>query len=248
MFDTHIHLQLLPQNVNVTGPVLVPAVTQKDWHVLLEQFAGLPNVWLALGLHPQQVDCWCEAYRHQLKCLLRHPQVVAIGEVGLDAAVDASDDVQEIALRQQIRLALEVGKPLILHCYKRYGRLLEILQQESAVTVGGIVHGFSASVEVALALHKLGFGIGVGRLILNNKARRLAEAIPQLPAEMLVLETDAPWPQHYGSQDWTTVLTQIVEKIALLRNESEHDVLNYTEYNARRLLKLAQYCDGEVSC
>lgn len=238
MFDTHIHLQLLPQNVNVAGPVLVPAVVQKDWRYLVEQFADLPNVWLALGLHPQQVDCWCEASRQQLKALLRHPRVVAIGEVGLDAAVEASDDVQEIALRQQIRLALEEGKPLILHCYKRYGRLLEILQQESAGTVGGIVHGFSSSVEVAIALHKLGFGIGVGRVILNDKARRLAEAIIQLPTEMIVLETDAPWPEHYGSQDWTAVLKQIVEKIARLRNESEHDVVNYTECNARRLLTL----------
>ncbi|OQY22632.1 MAG: hypothetical protein B6I37_06890 [Desulfobacteraceae bacterium 4572_35.2] len=238
MFDTHIHLQLLPQYVKSTGFALVPAVTQKDWHVLVEQFADQPNVWLALGLHPQHVDCWCAEYRHQLQRLLRHPQVVAIGEVGLDAVVEASDDQQEVVLRQQVRLALEVGKPLILHCYKRYGRLLEILQQESADTVGGIVHGFSASVEVAIALQKLGFGIGVGRLILNDKARRLAEAIPQLPAEMLVLETDAPWPQHYGPQNWTTVLAHIVEKIARLRNESEHEVLNYTQCNAQRLLKL----------
>lgn len=246
MFDTHIHLHLLPQNLNVAGPVLVPAVTQKDWHLMLEQFAGQPNVWLALGLHPQQVDGWCEVYRQQMQSLLSYPQVVAIGEVGLDAAVEPKDDKQEVALRQQIRLAIEVGKPLILHCYRRYGRLIEILQQESAATVGGIVHGFSASVEVALVLHRLGFGIGIGRVILNDKARRLAEAVTRLPAEMLVLETDAPWPKHYGEQDWTTVLTRIVEKIARLRNDSEHDVLNYTQSNARRLLKLSADRISEV--
>lgn len=246
MFDTHIHLHMLPHHREVTTAVLVPAVTQQDWHLMLEQFADQPNIWLALGLHPQQVDRWCEAYRHELKCLLRHPQVVAIGEVGLDATLECSDDEQENVLRQQIRLALEVEKPLILHCYKRYGRLLEILQQESAATVGGIVHGFSASVEVALALHRLGFGIGVGRVILNDNARRLAEAVMQLPGEMLVLETDAPWPQHFGSQDWTAVLTHIVEKIARLRNESEHEVINYTECNARRLLKLPANWKSEV--
>ncbi|MBW2185858.1 MAG: TatD family hydrolase [Deltaproteobacteria bacterium] len=246
MFDTHIHLHLLPQQLKMSGPVLVPAVTQEDWHLMLAQFADQPNVWLALGLHPQQVDCWCETCRQQLKRLLHHPQVVAIGEVGLDAALESSDENQEIVLRQQIRLALEVGKPLILHCVKRYGRLLEILQQESAATVGGIVHGYSASVEVALALHKLGFGIGVGRLILNDKARRLAEAVTQLPAEMLVLETDAPWPQHYGPQDWTAVLTHIGQKIAQLRNESEQDVLNTTQDNARRLLKLSAGWKSEV--
>lgn len=246
MFDTHIHLHLLPEHLNVASPVLVPAVTQKDWSLMLEQFSGQPNVWLALGLHPQQVGCWCEAYRQQLKSLLHHPQVIAIGEVGLHAALESSDEEQEIALRQQIRLALEVGKPLSLHCYKRYGRLLEILQQESAATVGGIVHGFSASVEVALALQKLGFGVGVGRVILNDKARRLAEVVTQLPAEMLVLETDAPWPKHYGPQDWTAVLTHIVEKIAQLRNESELEVLNYTQGNARRLLKLPAEPTSEV--
>lgn len=238
MFDTHIHLQLLPAGATLAGPVLVPAVTQQDWQLLLEQFANQSNVWLALGLHPQQIDCWCESHRHQLQRLLSHPKVVAIGEVGLDATAAAADDDQEIALRQQIRLAVEARKPLILHCYKRYGRLLEILQQESAVEVGGIVHGFSASIEVARALDRLGFAIGVGRLILNDRARRLASAVTQLPAEMLVVETDAPWPKHYGTQDWTAVLTQIVEKIAQLRHESEHDVVNYTEGNARRLLSV----------
>lgn len=246
MFDSHIHLHLLPQHLDVAGPVLVPAVGQKDWHILLEQFAQRPNIWLALGVHPQQVGSWCEAYRQQLKYLLRHHRVVAIGEVGLDAAVEFDDDLQESVLRQQIRLALEAGKPLILHCYKRYGRLLEILHQESAIRVGGIVHGFSASVEVALALHEMGFGIGIGRVILNHKARRLVEAVSQLPQEMLVLETDAPWPQHYGPQDWHAILTQIVERISQLRHESEQDVINYTQYNAQRLLKLSANETGEV--
>ncbi len=74
----------------------------------------------------------------------------------------------------------------------------------------------------------------------------VAEAVTQLPAEMLVLETDAPWPQHYGPQDWTAVLTHIGQKIAQLRNESEQDVLNTTQDNARRLLKLSAGWKSEV--
>lgn len=238
MFDTHIHLQRLGQSFMPTDPVLVPAVSQEEWQPLLRQFADKVNVWLALGLHPQHAESWCEIYRQQLRQALSFPQVVAVGEVGLDAGFKLTAADQERALRQQIRLAVAAQKPLILHCYKRYGRLLELLQQESAAQVGGIVHGFSGSIEVALSLHALGFGVGIGRVILNDHARRLIAAVTQLPRGMLVLETDAPWPQHFGAQDWSAVLVKIVEKIAQLRRESEFDVVNYTQCNAYRLLRL----------
>lgn len=238
MFDTHIHLQRLESRFKLVGPVVVPAITPQEWQPLLQRFTTGGNVWLALGVHPQHGECWCESYRQQLEQSLSYPQVVAVGEVGLDAGLKLSAVDQEAVLRQQICLAVAAGKPLILHCHKRYGRLLELLQQESADKVGGIVHGFSGSIEMAYSLYALGFGVGIGRVILNDRARRLREAVTQLPEEMLVVETDAPWSQHYGEQDWTHVLAQVVAKIALLRGESVSNVEKYTDRNAYRLLKI----------
>lgn len=243
MFDTHIHLHRLEQSFTPLGSALVPAVRQKEWQSLLHQFADMADVWLALGLHPQYAKDWCERYRLQLQQQLLQPQVVAVGEVGLDARLQLSAEDQEEVFRQQIRLAVAAGKPLILHCYKRYGRLLELLRLESAAQVGGIVHGFSSSAEVAISLHALGFGIGVGRVILSDHARRLIEVVTQVPPEMLVVETDAPWPKHYGEQDWTLVLTQVVARIAQLRGESECTVAKYTERNGYRLLRLSNGCN-----
>lgn len=240
MFDTHIHLQRLEHPFQPICSIVVPAVTAQEWQPLLQQFAKSENVWLALGLHPQYGECWCERYRQQLEDALLCPQVVAVGEVGLDAGLKLSATEQEIVLRQQIRIAVAAEKPLILHCYKRYGRLIELLQEESAQRVGGIVHGYSGSVEVAYILQTLGFGVGIGRVVLNDRARRLSEVVKQLPETMLVVETDAPWPQHYGKQDWTLVLAQIVAKIAMLRGESESRVAQYTERNALRLLALSK--------
>lgn len=242
MFDTHIHLQRLEQLFTPAYPVLVPAVTQQEWQPLMQRYADTPNTWLALGLHPQYGACWCEEFALQLERGLLCPQVVAVGEVGLDAGLQLSAEQQENLLRHQIRLAVAARKPLIIHCYKRYGRLLELLQQESAYKVGGIIHGYSGSAEVAYSLHALGFGVGIGRVILNDRAQRLRGVVMTSLPEMLVVETDAPWPPHFPPQDWAATLMQIVDKIAQLRCESAHEVEDYTDRNATRLLKLPNHC------
>jgi len=252
LFDSHIHLQLMQSEAfwpDNTDWVLVPAVRPKEWARMLTSYADNSKVWLALGVHPQYAHEWDQYRAKQLRQLLGQPRVVAVGEAGLDAKVNADMDGQrwqQHVLEEQIELAVEMKKPLILHCYKRYDVLMRMLQQEVRCIVGGVVHGYSGSSELALQLWRLGFAIGIGRNILNPRARRLRATVTVLPDEAYVIETDAPWPAAalmHGDQGKTEAegansLMQIAIQVAELRRQSLQHVAAVTAANARRIMKL----------
>lgn len=237
LFDSHLHAQHLPPSGQFAPPALVVAIAQHEWPALVEHYADGPQTWLALGVHPQHAGGWCEAWRQQLQQLLQLPGVVAVGEVGLDGGVSQVSAVQQQqALRAQLQLAVLAGKSLILHCHKQYAAMLELLQQEQAQRVGGIVHGFSGSVEVARQFWQLGFGLGIGRVVLNPAARRLPQVVAALPLAALVLESDAPC--RGAETDNLPLLTAVAERVAAIRGIALAEVATQTAQNARRLLRL----------
>ncbi|MCD6527096.1 MAG: TatD family hydrolase [Desulfuromonas sp.] len=238
LFDSHIHCQRLAAEDHYCRPCLVPAVTAGEWSQMIARFGAQSETWLALGVHPQGSDGWDEARRRQLADYLSHPAVVAVGEIGLDGSLDVTSQIQEQAFRQQLQLAVAVGKPVVIHGFRCFDRLLSILKQEQVQRVGGIVHGFSASVELAEQLCDLGLGIGVGRVLINPSARRLPAVVAALPAQVLVVETDAPWRSAPLGTDWQTILLQIVQRLAELRGWSVEYAAAVTTQNARRLLHL----------
>lgn len=245
LFDSHVHLQLLNEPLlSAFTPALVPAVAEEDWLPLLRNYAGVDNLWLALGVHPQYAHQWHAQSLLILRQLCAHPRVVAIGEVGLDRHITSADQsLQRQVLGAQIRLAVELNKPLILHCYKQYAALIEILhncQATGSAGVGGIVHGFSGSPELALRLWKMGFALGIGRVVLNDRARRLRATVEQLPAAAIVLETDAPWPLKSGGggENGVGSLGRIAERVAALRGQTLAEVAAMNSTNLYRILKL----------
>lgn len=245
LFDSHIHCQLLNAGDRYCSPCLVPAVSAHQWSSMVSRFAAEPEVWLALGVHPQASTEWCDGLRTELAAYLGHPSVVAVGEIGLDGHLDINLDLQEQVFRQQLQLAVAADKPVIVHAFRCYDRLLTILKQEQVDRVGGIVHGFSASADIAKHLCDMGVGIGVGRIVLNSKARRLPEAISCLPDHMLVVETDAPWRSSLeAGYDWTQALVKIISRLAALRGCSVEKMAEITATNSRRLLKLN--CDNSL--
>jgi TatD DNase family protein len=127
---------------------------------------------------------------------------VAIGEIGLDPAYAVSMERQEQAFRDQIRLAVSLGLPVLVHCRRAFQRTLRILQEEHAHQVGGIMHAFSGSPEMAREFIKLGFVISISGMLTRETAVRPIRLVRELPPENLVLETDAPdmTPQRYRGQ------------------------------------------------
>ena len=245
-FDTHIHLfapewRQSPQELSADAAaagidlMLMPGVRVADWPALLALARQLAGVYLAPGLHPAYADQWSPAAAEQLKTLTETEEVVAIGEIGLDAVTGPTLDEQERVFRAQLQIALDAGLPVLLHSRKTTGRVLEILRElEVGRRVGGIWHGFSGSVQVARELAELGFRIGVGPILLRASARKLPQAVLDLPGDALVLETDAP-----DMIDGPAGLLQVAAKLAELKGWSLAETARITSRNARQLFRLS---------
>jgi TatD DNase family protein len=254
LFDTHVHLDALllvealeeeVRRARLAGIAyfVVPGVDRKGWRRILEVAQTVNGAWAAPGLHPLAAGEWCPECERELQRLLVEPKVVAIGEIGLDALLPSpSLAVQEQAFRAQVRLAIAAGRPVLIHCRQAMGRLLDILREEGAERVGGIFHAFSGSLETALQGIRLGFAIGVGGTVTYPNARRLPEVVQQIPAEWLVLETDAPdlAPHpHRGEVNRPAWLRLVVRRVAELRGWSEAETARITTENAKRILRIA---------
>ncbi len=254
LFDTHVHLDRLPAELDPAseaaqarregiGHFLVPGVLPRDWHALISVVESIPGALAAPGVHPLASVDWNPGAVAGLEALLSLESVVAIGEIGLDGTPGMPPALeQEQALRDLIRIAVAAGLPMVLHCRKATGRLLEILRQEGAARVGGIWHGFSGSLETAHAAIDLGFGLAFGGPLTWPGARRAPQVLQALPAESIVLESDAPDlpPAPYrGQVNRPCYLRLIAEQVGHLRHWTPEQTARITTANAQRLLRLA---------
>ena len=254
LFDTHVHLDASPLAEDLEeevrrarqagiGYFVVPGVDRSGWRRVLEVAQAVSGAWAAPGLHPLAAGEWCPECELELQRLLAEPKVVAIGEIGLDALLPSpSLAVQEQAFRVQLRLAIAARRPVLIHCRQATERLLRILQEEGAEQVGGIFHAFSGSLQTAFQGIRLGFAIGVGGTVTYPNARRLPEVVREVPAEWLLLETDAPdlAPHpHRGEVNRPAWLPLVARRVAEIRGWSEEDTARITTENARRVLKIA---------
>jgi TatD DNase family protein len=240
--DTHIHLvasgvegraDIWVESAAAVGIdcLIQPGVRIGDWDVLVSLAQRHPNVYAAPGIHPMCSDQWDDEAALRLKELIRHPKVVAIGEIGLDAVVGPALEVQEGALRAQLQIALDHDLPVLLHCRNKKGALLEILRElDIGRRIGGVWHGFSGSLPFARELVDLGFAIGVGPILLRHNARKLVEVVAALPSSAIVLETDlpdmAPAPEE---------LLKVAKKISEIKSLTLKDVAKVTTKNVLRL-------------
>ena len=247
LVDTHSHLDYLsglPQALTAArscgiGGWVVPGVDPADWPRLLSTVATTPGAWAAPGVHPLAAGSWRPELAARLRQLAADPCTLAIGEIGLDRLAGPSLAVQEAVCREQIAIARDTGRPLLLHCRGATGRLLELLRSERAAEVGGIAHAFSA----ARSLIGLGFALGIGGVVTFPEARRLAEVVGAVPAEWLVLESDAPdLPPHpyRGEVNRPEWLTLVAARVAELRGWTAAKTARVTTANARRILRLPQ--------
>lgn len=253
LFDTHVHLDALLPARRLAGEVrqarragvgrfLVPGVRREGWPDLMAAVRSVPGALAAPGLHPQAAHLWNEEAAAGLRELLGAPESAAVGEIGLDGLLAGpSPQVQERAFREQLRLAIEARLPVLIHCRRATARLMAILRQEGAQRVGGILHAFSGSPETALEGISLGFAIGFGGALTYPGARRAPEVLARIPAEWVVLETDAPdlAPHpHRGEANRPCWLPLVARRAAEIRGWSGRETAGITTSNARRVLHL----------
>jgi TatD DNase family protein len=207
------------------------------------------RVFATVGFHPHDAKTADATALAELRELARHPQVVAMGEMGLDFYRDRSPrDVQRRVFGQQLQLAAELGKPVIVHDREAHAETLDILRrwvaesQPEPCAYRGVFHCFSGDLALAEAAIELGFFIGVDGPITYRNARRLQAIVKALPLDRLLVETDAPFlvPQPYGRRDRNepAYARLVADKIAALKNLSLAEIAQATTANAQVLFQL----------
>ena len=201
-----------------------------------------PFIYAAVGLHPDYSASWDEDAREKLIKLSAQPKCVAIGEIGLDYYYEVPDrEVQKVAFREQLALAKELEKPVIIHSRDAAKDTLDFIKDSGIREQGGIMHCFSYSPEVAVECLMYGFYIGVGGALTFKNARKLPEVVEMCPLERLVIETDCPYMApvpHRGMRNDTRYLSYVCSRIAEIKKISVEEVERITCENAMRVYRI----------
>lgn len=256
MIDSHCHLDFDVYNdrrmtllddcarLGVTS-IIIPGVSVAQSHELIrlkhEHQTGPCKLYTGAGLHPWWVDKTTQSLADtvaELEPLLNRS--VAIGECGLDALIDLPIDEQLPWFEAQLQLACDFHKPLIIHVRKTHPQTLALLKRYRPPK-GGVIHGFTGSLQQAQAYWRLGFYLGVGGSITYERAKKTRAALAGMPLTSLLLETDAPDMPLSGCQgvpNSPLQLPVITECLAQLRGEEVSVVIEQTTANSRRLFGL----------
>lgn len=196
----------------------------------------------AIGIHPHNVEDIDENFISKLNSYACEPKVVAIGEIGLDYHYDFSPrELQKKWFARQIRLARELRLPIVVHSREASEDTLRIFKEESAMEVGGVLHCYTGSLEMAKNFLELDLYIGIGGAVTFKNAKRLLDVVRYIPQNRLLIETDCPYmtPEpHRGKRNDSRYVRLVAERIAELRGESYHEVEKYTTQNAKDLFKI----------
>ena len=242
LVDSHCHLDLdqfdadrdsVINRARAAGvQVMVnPGIDLAQCRQAFDLAAQYPEVYLAMGIHPNSSGDFNQATIDELRTLAAHPKVVAIGEIGLDYYWQKVDYAQQaLAFQAQLTLAAELGLPVIIHSRESNADVAAILaawvQSEAfrhsplaARPFAGVLHAFSGDLALAQAAYSWNFVLSLGGPVTFKNARVLHELIPHLRLDRLMLETDAPYltPQpHRGTRNEPAYVALVCAQIAQL--------------------------------
>jgi len=214
-------------------------------------------VYAAVGVHPHDAKTLDSDTLAELRDLARQPQVVAVGEIGLDYYRDLSPrDVQRRAFQAQLAWAAKLGKPVIIHDREAHADVMAQLSQWAAPLADsplagrlGVLHTFSGDLEMAERAIELGFYLSISGPVTYRKAGRLVEIVKALPLDRLLVETDCPFltPEpHRGQRNEPAYVRFVTERIAALRGMAFGELAAATTANAQRLFQL-EAPDGRLA-
>ncbi|WP_239077407.1 TatD family hydrolase [Geobacter sp. SVR] len=250
LIDTHCHLDCEPLRSHLDEALtsacqagviacVVPGVHPSDWgrvSALAPERAGM-KIFPAFGIHPMHAAAVNDAVLMRLSEL--SARGIAIGEIGLDPAYGIDERIQEQAFREQVRLAVALGLPVLVHCRRSFSRTLQILREEKTGHVGGIMHAFSGSPEMAREFIRLGFAISLSGTVTWDRAVRPVRLAREIPSDSLVLETDAPdlTPHPFrGQPNQPAWLRDVMIAVADIRGTLVTEVAHASVANTRRIL------------
>ena len=249
--DSHCHLNykgLIEEQQAVLGRARARGVTamlniatrESEWDAVLATAEREPDVWATVGIHPHEADQHPHVDTAKLVERARHPRVVGIGESGLDYFYDHSDRArQQASFRAHIAAARAAAVPLVVHTRDAEDDTLAILADEMGKgRYAGVVHCFTGTGAFADKALAMGFFISISGIVTFKSARDLQETAARIPAERLLIETDAPFlapVPHRGKTGEPAFVADTAAFLAQLRGEEVETLQCYTADNFHRL-------------
>ncbi len=254
LVDSHCHLNFpeLQANLpaikqamqdNAVAYALCISVTLQDFPQVLALAEDNPHFFASVGVHPDYEDI-AEPTVNELIGLANHRKIIAIGETGLDYfRLSGNLDWQRERFRTHIRAAIACGKPLIIHTRNAAEDTIRILQEENAQQVGGVMHCFTESLEVAKQAIALGFYISFSGIVTFKNALTIKEVAKQVPLNRILVETDSPYLAPVpcrGKINQPSYVKYVAAEIAALRGITFEEVAAASTDNFFRLFAHAK--------
>lgn len=252
IFDTHAHYDdeqfdtdreelLTSMEENNVGTIVNVSATFDSCARVTKMALKYPFMYAAVGVHPDEVGALDDEKFAKMESLLSEEKVVAVGEIGLDYYWDnESHDLQKEWFIRQLDLARKHDLPVLIHSREAAADTMAIMK-EHAQGLGGVIHCYSYSKEMAKEYVKMGFYIGIGGVVTFKNARKVKETVEEIPLTSIVLETDCPYlaPEPYrGKRNNSAYIRYVAEEIAKIKGISCEEVIAQTEENARKMYHL----------
>lgn len=255
--DSHCHLNY-PGLIEDQAAVLARArargvdamlnisTREREWDAIIATAEREPDVWASVGIHPHEADAHPDVGTARLVAAAAHPRVVGIGETGLDYFYDHSDrDQQRRSFRAHIVAARETGLPLIVHTREAEADTADILAEEMGKgAYKGVIHCFTASEDFARKALDLGLYISISGIVTFKNAKALQATAATLPADRLLIETDAPFLApipHRGKTGEPAFVADTATFLANLRGVTVEDLAAQTRTNFFALFDKAAF-------
>ncbi len=200
------------------------------------------GVYFCAGFHPGELAKYKDGDLERLRALCAHEKCVAVGEIGLDYHFDDNPpkEVQRELFVAQLRLADEVGLPVVLHSRDAAQETLLLLQEhKELLKLGGLMHCYSYSAEMLTEFEKLGLSFSFGGTSTFKNAKKVQECVQRVPGSRILSETDCPYltptPFRGVFPNQPKNVKYVVENMAVLRNENEEVLKNQILQNAKEL-------------
>ncbi|MGG5254527.1 TatD family hydrolase [Neobacillus sp. SM06] len=253
LFDTHAHLNAdqyaddleevveRAKQAGVSNMVIV-GFDRPTIQKAMELVEHYDFMYASVGWHPVDAIDMTDEDLAWIEELASHPKVVALGEMGLDYYWDKSPkEIQKEVFRKQIRLAKKVKLPIVIHNREATADIVEILKEEGAEEVGGILHCYSGSPEIAREVVEMNFYISLGGPVTFKNAKKPKEVAAEIPLNKLLIETDCPYlsPHPYrGKRNEPAYVKFVAEQIAEIKGLSLQEVAEATAANAKKLFAI----------
>ena len=253
IFDTHAHYDseqfdedretlLASMKEAGVGTIVNVAASYESCFEVPKLAEKYPFMYAAVGVHPDEVGDLNEETFARMKEQFKLDKVVAVGEIGLDYYWDNEPHgIQKKWFIRQLELARSCHKPVIIHSRDAAKDTYDIMTAQKAQEIGGVIHCYSYSAEMALDYVKMGFYIGIGGVVTFKNGKKMKEAAQAVPIDRILLETDSPYlaPEpNRGKRNSSLNIPYIAAQIAQIKGMEYEEVVNITNQNARRLFHI----------